>query len=303
MLLAFPNSFSMSQSHRVSILLPCYNSAATIGLAVQSIISQTLEDFKCYIIDNCSSDETVKIINSLTLNDGRFVLIRNTFNAGDVDSFHRLVEFVDSPYAIYLASHYYWHPECLFKLVAALEANPQAVCAAPVTEMFGEAGQRFFSNGTFPIIAKAAVRRMSLYLNKVTGNSRFYGLYRSTALKDSNILMDFFASDFVMTALTLRHGNHLQVAGKDGGPLLWRKLGANMAKYFPENPSFSESIILLVAPFYGAFFRLYRELPFVDYLRLFPYLLKINFVLSWFVIRTHLSFIAPLRKIYFKYLK
>ena len=46
----------------VSIITPCYNSAATIRETIRSVIAQSYVNWELLIIDDCSNDDSVKII-------------------------------------------------------------------------------------------------------------------------------------------------------------------------------------------------------------------------------------------------
>jgi glycosyltransferase involved in cell wall biosynthesis len=49
-------------SPRVSVLIPCYNSARWVGDAVQSALDQTLGDLEVVVVDDGSNDESVEVI-------------------------------------------------------------------------------------------------------------------------------------------------------------------------------------------------------------------------------------------------
>ncbi len=50
----------------LSIIIPVYNAAATLGRALDSIYSQGLdtEDFEVICVDNCSSDNSVEVLEN-----------------------------------------------------------------------------------------------------------------------------------------------------------------------------------------------------------------------------------------------
>jgi len=52
------------QNLRVSIVIPVYNEAATIADCLEAIAQQTVKPFEVIVVDNNSSDETVKIAES-----------------------------------------------------------------------------------------------------------------------------------------------------------------------------------------------------------------------------------------------
>lgn len=64
----------------VSIIMPSYNSGGTISDAIESVISQTYSDWELIIIDDCSSDLTLSIVNSY--GDSRIRVISMESNSG-----------------------------------------------------------------------------------------------------------------------------------------------------------------------------------------------------------------------------
>ncbi len=58
----------------VSVVLPVYNGAQTIGRAVRSILDQTLRDFELIVLDDGSTDETIAVVREL--HDPRLRLIQ-----------------------------------------------------------------------------------------------------------------------------------------------------------------------------------------------------------------------------------
>ena len=52
-------------SNLISIILPTYNSAKYIDKTIKSIFNQTYKNFELIIIDDCSTDQTLKIIDKL----------------------------------------------------------------------------------------------------------------------------------------------------------------------------------------------------------------------------------------------
>ena len=58
----------------ISVVMPVYNSQKYIDKAIRSILNQTFEDFELIIVDDGSSDDSVKIV--LSFNDNRIILFR-----------------------------------------------------------------------------------------------------------------------------------------------------------------------------------------------------------------------------------
>jgi glycosyltransferase involved in cell wall biosynthesis len=58
---------------KITVLMPCYNAAEYIKDAIQSVISQTFQDFEFIIINDGSTDNSVELIKSFS--DERIVLL------------------------------------------------------------------------------------------------------------------------------------------------------------------------------------------------------------------------------------
>ncbi len=59
-----------------SVLIPVRNAAATIVEALESVASQTFDDFECVIVDDGSTDSTPTIIGEFAGRDSRFKIFR-----------------------------------------------------------------------------------------------------------------------------------------------------------------------------------------------------------------------------------
>lgn len=70
----------MSLSPLVSIILPTYNRAELIMRAVESVLTQTFEDFELIIVDDASTDNTLKLLQNLE--DDRIRIFPNQINTG-----------------------------------------------------------------------------------------------------------------------------------------------------------------------------------------------------------------------------
>ncbi|MCS4166212.1 MULTISPECIES: glycosyltransferase family 2 protein [Sphingobacterium] len=67
-------------SKLVSVIIPCYNAEKYVEEAVRSIMKQTYLDLEIIVIDDCSTDRTNEILQSLSLEDSRIVFLKNETN-------------------------------------------------------------------------------------------------------------------------------------------------------------------------------------------------------------------------------
>ena len=55
----------------VSIITPCYNAEKYLSQTVESVLSQTWQDWELLIVDDCSSDGSSNIIRDYSRRDAR----------------------------------------------------------------------------------------------------------------------------------------------------------------------------------------------------------------------------------------
>lgn len=64
----------MQEQPLVSIIMPSYNSAKTIAESIESVISQTYQNWELLITDDVSVDNTRDIVRSYCAKDSRIKL-------------------------------------------------------------------------------------------------------------------------------------------------------------------------------------------------------------------------------------
>ena len=67
----------MRRNPKVSIIIPLYNKEKFISQTLNSILSQTFQDWDCFISDDKSTDNSVEIVKKFIEGDSRFKLLLN----------------------------------------------------------------------------------------------------------------------------------------------------------------------------------------------------------------------------------
>lgn len=129
----------MTHTPLVSVRIPSYNHEKYIRACIQSILDQTFTDFEIVIVDDCSTDHSVEVIQSF--DDPRIKLEVLPRNSGMNVAVARCVQLSSGKYIANLSSDDLWAPTKLAEQVAYLEHNPD--CAAVFTQVtiVGEDGQ------------------------------------------------------------------------------------------------------------------------------------------------------------------
>jgi len=81
----------------VSIVMPAYNAAEYIDSAIESILSQSFKNFELLIIDDGSTDDTVKIIKSYSKKDKRIIFVSRK-NKGLIKTLNEGIEYARGKY-------------------------------------------------------------------------------------------------------------------------------------------------------------------------------------------------------------
>ncbi len=67
----------------VSVIIPLYNAEKYIGELLESILAQTFQNFEVIVVDDCSTDNSVKVLeNYVPKFKGRFIFARTKKNSG-----------------------------------------------------------------------------------------------------------------------------------------------------------------------------------------------------------------------------
>jgi len=95
-----------------TIIMPCYNAAATLAEAVNSVLAQSLPDFELLIIDDGSTDGSAALACSLASEDRRIRVICQ-LNSGPAEARNRGLMEAAGEYMAFLDADDRWVPELL----------------------------------------------------------------------------------------------------------------------------------------------------------------------------------------------
>lgn len=106
---------------RVSVLIPVFNGAATLGETLASVQAQTISDFEVIIIDDGSNDDTAAVAARFAAADSRFRLVQRD-NGGVAAARNSGLELARAPLIAPLDADDLWHPEKLERQLRCLDA-------------------------------------------------------------------------------------------------------------------------------------------------------------------------------------
>jgi glycosyltransferase involved in cell wall biosynthesis len=113
-----------AKTPRLSIGLPVYNGEKYLRQALDSILSQTFQDFELIISDNASTDSTQQICLEYVRKNNRVKYYRNKKNLGAPRNYNITVEKSSGQYFKWMAYDDLHSPVFLEKCVKILDDNP-----------------------------------------------------------------------------------------------------------------------------------------------------------------------------------
>ena len=108
----------------VSIIMPSYNASNYIEAAINSVQRQIYDKWELIIVDDCSTDNTVDIVQNI--NDDRIRLYKNEKNSGAAISRNKALREARGRWIAFLDSDDVWVPEKLEKQLRIMKEHNYA---------------------------------------------------------------------------------------------------------------------------------------------------------------------------------
>lgn len=174
----------MTTTPEVSVLMPAYNREQYIAQSIQSVLDQSFSNFELIILDDCSTDDTLKKIGEF--NDPRIKVLRNTTNSGISFSRNKLLDNASGKYLALLDSDDLSLPHRLATQVEFLKNNPDLLLVGSSSIAINDANKpipsRSFLNKRYITdseeIAATLFFRNCFYQSSVMFNSELLGSER-----------------------------------------------------------------------------------------------------------------------------
>ena len=208
------------RSPRVVLGMTLYNNAGYLREALDSLLGQTWEDFRLVLLDDASTDATEAIGREYAARDDRVQYERHSSRQAMIATWRDVVElgaraYPSAPYFAWVSDHDRWHPEWLARLVAALDADPKAVLAYPITRRIGPAGEVLAKGArrfdTTEVGGDRRARWTHFCRYGIGAGDMVYGLMRRSALLRAGIFRQVLRPDRLLIAELTLQGTITQV--------------------------------------------------------------------------------------------
>ncbi|MCX7745002.1 MAG: glycosyltransferase family 2 protein [Flavobacteriales bacterium] len=132
----------------ISVILPCFNAESLIDQAVQSILNQTLSCFELIVVDDASSDSTLKVVRAFQ--DSRIKVIQLQTNQGYPSAINVGISIAKGKYIARMDADDVCLPTRFEEQLKALHLYPKAAFCG-VNRYRITPGNKFYCDRTLPV--------------------------------------------------------------------------------------------------------------------------------------------------------
>ena len=145
---------------KFSVIIPTYNRSATLGRAIQSVISQTLPAWEIIVVDDGSSDDTRKLVEKFS-----HVRYHYQANAGVCAARNKGAEIATGDWLIFLDSDDELELDSLKSFEIELQSNPsiQVLQASYTLEDSGNLTTRKVTTGNSAFVSGSFVIKKEVF--------------------------------------------------------------------------------------------------------------------------------------------
>ncbi|WP_421875617.1 glycosyltransferase family 2 protein [Marinoscillum sp.] len=163
----------------VSVIIPAFNCERYIVQSVQSILVQTYTNLEVLICDDCSSDNTLNTLNSLS--DTRLRIFHNKQNQGVVRTRNFLIKKAGGSFIALQDADDWSLPERIQKQVELLLANEQLMACGTGFIKVDERGNELFRkvfNVNYDKIRNSILKDYSFLCGSVMFRTEYFSKHR-----------------------------------------------------------------------------------------------------------------------------
>ncbi|MFD2628876.1 glycosyltransferase family 2 protein [Oceanobacillus kapialis] len=155
---------SVHESPKVSVILPAYNAEEGVGTAIESILTQTWSNLELLVVDDCSPDNTVGVVEKYVEQDARVKLFSTPVNSGPYVARNIALKEATGEFVTINDADDWSHAEKLEKQVRHLIKNKQIVANTSEHSRLTEEELKLYRRGTpgkyiFPNMSSIMFRR------------------------------------------------------------------------------------------------------------------------------------------------
>lgn len=113
----------MNERNLVSIIMPAYDAEKFIRESIDSVLSQTYKNWELLVVNDCSKDDTEKIVKEYCEFNCKIKLFNNDKNSGPAITRNKAIKHAKGKFIAFLDSDDVWLPEKLEIQISTMLEN------------------------------------------------------------------------------------------------------------------------------------------------------------------------------------
>jgi len=154
---------------KISVIIPCYNQEKYIAECLDSVLAQTFDDYEAIVIDDGSTDGSVKIIEEYLKKSDKIRLIKQ-INQGVVTARNNAIKRAKGKYIYPLDADDIVHPDALKRSFEAIESGKGDIISCKYRSFYKideinlpKLTNKFFTPSKFNMILRCCITNSSLF--------------------------------------------------------------------------------------------------------------------------------------------
>lgn len=204
----------------VSAIIPVYNSEKYIKKCIDSLINQTLKNIEIILINDGSSDDSLRILRQYEKRDERIVVIDQK-NNGPSSARNKGIDIAKGEYISFIDSDD-WVDETMFEEMynSAKENNSDVVICD--MKLVNKNEEIYITGLNYPIRNLSERVMKEIIFRELLSNSQFNSMankiFRTSIIKENNIRLDkdiYYAEDWLFNVEFFRRSKKVSYINKD----------------------------------------------------------------------------------------
>lgn len=171
--------------NKLSVIVPIYNVADYLKSSISSIKNQTYRDFKCILVNDGSTDNSLNIAADLIKDDKRFSIVSKK-NGGLGSARNYGLDMVDSEYVYFFDSDDILEKECFEKCVEALSKSKADIVIFDYYQYRLSDNSKELISNPIPNYYLSNINKDKSILTKIS-NCAWNKMYKTSLFKSNNI--------------------------------------------------------------------------------------------------------------------
>ena len=153
---------------RVTVFMPVYNAERFLDKAIESILNQTYKAFDFLIINDGSTDNSHKILESYKEKDARITLYENEGNKGVCYTRNRGLDLCHTEYIAFMDADDIAPLNRLEREIAYLDSHPELAGVGGIAQSIDEDGEVI--SGMFPLFQNPDYIKVNMMFENTLAN-------------------------------------------------------------------------------------------------------------------------------------